>query len=116
MVNGPANEALQWDAIDWRVHEDNVRRLRQRIFTAARDGDLSTLRNRINPDPPSGLLELPAVKAARAVLRGPRRSNAPGLPDYSSVPTAAPMWGPSWNAPPATWCCCTCPTGPAPTV
>jgi len=82
MVNGPANEALHWDAIDWRVHEEGVRRLRQRLFTAARDGDLSTLRNRINPDPPSGLLELPAVKAARAVLRGPRRSNAPGLPDW----------------------------------
>ena len=27
------------------LHEDNVRRLRQRIFTAARDGDLGTLRN-----------------------------------------------------------------------
>ena len=45
MVNGPANDALCWDAIDWRFHEDNVRRLRQRIFTAARDGDLGTLRN-----------------------------------------------------------------------
>src|SRR5215218_283191 len=45
MVNGPAGDALCWDAIDWRFHEDNVRRLRQRIFTAARDGDLGTLRN-----------------------------------------------------------------------
>jgi len=45
MVNGPADDALCWDAIDWRFHEDNVRRLRQRIFTAARDGDLGTLRN-----------------------------------------------------------------------
>ena len=45
MVNGPADDALRWDAIDWRSHEDNVRRLRQRIFTAARDGDLGTLRN-----------------------------------------------------------------------
>src|SRR3954453_20934362 len=45
MVNGPANDALCWDAIDWRFHEDNVRRLRQRIFTAARDRDLGTLRN-----------------------------------------------------------------------
>lgn len=45
MVNGPANDVLRWDAVDWRSHEDNVRRLRQRIFTAARDGDLSTLRN-----------------------------------------------------------------------
>jgi hypothetical protein len=30
---------------------------------------------------PLGLLEPGAVKAARRVLRGPRRSNAPGLPD-----------------------------------
>ena len=44
-VNGPAGDALCWDAIDWRSHEDNVRRLRQRIFTAARDGNLGTLRN-----------------------------------------------------------------------
>ena len=46
MVNGPADDALCWDAIDWRFHEDNVRRLRQRIFTAARDGDLGTLRSK----------------------------------------------------------------------
>ena len=45
MVNGPANDVLRWDAVDWRLHEDNVRRLRQRIFTAARDGDLTTVRN-----------------------------------------------------------------------
>jgi group II intron reverse transcriptase/maturase len=45
MVNGPAGDALCWDAVDWRFHEDNVRRLRQRIFTAARDGNLGTLRN-----------------------------------------------------------------------
>jgi hypothetical protein len=30
---------------------------------------------------PLGLLEPGAVKVARRVLRGPRRSNAPGLPD-----------------------------------
>ena len=101
MVNGPAGDALCWDAIDWRFHEDNVRRLRQRIFTAARDGDLGKLRN-LQPVPSLGLLELLAVKAARAVLRGPRRSNAPGLPDCSisaaRIDTAPPKscattWG-----------------------
>src|SRR3954452_3103830 len=45
MVNGPANDALCWDAIDWRFHEDNVRRLRKRIFKATKDGDLATVRN-----------------------------------------------------------------------
>ena len=32
-VNGPEDEVLDWDAVDWRRVEDNVRRLRQRIFT-----------------------------------------------------------------------------------
>jgi RNA-directed DNA polymerase len=32
-VNGPEAEILDWDAVDWRRVEDNVRRLRQRLFT-----------------------------------------------------------------------------------
>jgi RNA-directed DNA polymerase len=43
-VNGPEGEVLVWDAIDWRAHEDNVRRLRQRIFKATQDGDLKRVR------------------------------------------------------------------------
>ena len=34
VVNGPEGEVLDWHAIDWRAVEDDVRRLRQRIFTA----------------------------------------------------------------------------------
>ena len=34
-VNGPEGEVLDWDTVDWRRVEDNVRRLRQRIFTRA---------------------------------------------------------------------------------
>jgi RNA-directed DNA polymerase len=44
-VNGPEGEVPGWDAIDWRAQEDNVRRLRQRIFAASRDGDLKKVRN-----------------------------------------------------------------------
>src|SRR5918911_1310497 len=44
-VNGPEDDRLDWDAINWRHHEDNVRRLRQRIFTAVREGDLAQARN-----------------------------------------------------------------------
>jgi RNA-directed DNA polymerase len=44
-VNGPEDVGLDWDAIDWRVQEDNVRRLRQRIFKATRDEDLKKVRN-----------------------------------------------------------------------
>jgi transposase len=62
-VNGPEGEVLDWDAVDWRRVEDDVRRLRQRIFTRA------------------CLSRLPG-KRARPVLRGPRRGNASGLPDW----------------------------------
>src|SRR5208282_2846525 len=44
MVNGPEG-GLEWDVIDWRVHEKNVARLRGRIFTAAKDGDWPKVRN-----------------------------------------------------------------------
>ena len=43
-VNGP-DDGLEWDALNWRAHEQNVARLRRRIFTASRDGDLARVRN-----------------------------------------------------------------------
>jgi RNA-directed DNA polymerase len=45
VVNGPEDEVLGWDAVDWRQAEDDVRRLRQRIFTASKSGDLKKVRN-----------------------------------------------------------------------
>ena len=36
--------ALDWRQIDWRRAEENVRRLRQRIFTASKAGDLPRVR------------------------------------------------------------------------
>ena len=39
-VNGPEGEIIDWDAVDWRRVEDDVRRLRRRIFTATQAGDL----------------------------------------------------------------------------
>src|SRR5712675_3177568 len=44
-VNGPEDAVLDWDAVDWRRVEDDVRRLRQRIFTASQAGDLAKVRN-----------------------------------------------------------------------
>jgi RNA-directed DNA polymerase len=44
-VNGPEDDRAGWDAVDWRTCEDNVRRLRQRIFAASREGDLKKARN-----------------------------------------------------------------------
>jgi len=43
-VNGPEG-VPDWDAINWQVHEGNVRRLRQRIFKAAREQDWAKLRS-----------------------------------------------------------------------
>jgi RNA-directed DNA polymerase len=45
VVNGPEDYFLDWDAINWRTTEDDVRRLRQRIFTASQAGDLKRVRN-----------------------------------------------------------------------
>jgi transposase len=67
-VNGPEGDVVDWDAVDWRRVDDDVRRLRQRIFTRA------------------CLSRLPG-KRAWPVLRGPRRGNASGLPDYWAVDT-----------------------------
>ena len=49
IVNGPEdqprNAPSQWDRIDWRAQEEQVRRLRQRIFTAAQEQDWPRVRN-----------------------------------------------------------------------
>ena len=44
-ANGPEGGAADWDAIDWARAEADVRRLRQRIFTASKDGDLKKVRS-----------------------------------------------------------------------
>jgi RNA-directed DNA polymerase len=44
-VNGPEDELLDWQSIDWRMVEDDVWRLRLRIFTATQAGDLKRVRN-----------------------------------------------------------------------
>jgi RNA-directed DNA polymerase len=43
-VSGPEDAALRWRQIDWRRVEAEVRRLRQRIFTASKAGDLPRVR------------------------------------------------------------------------
>jgi RNA-directed DNA polymerase len=45
VVNGPEGGPPGWDAVQWRAAEENVRRLRQRIFTASQAGDLKRVRN-----------------------------------------------------------------------
>jgi RNA-directed DNA polymerase len=45
VLNGPEDEPLDWLSIDWQRVEQDVRRLRQRIFTASQAGDLKRVRN-----------------------------------------------------------------------
>jgi len=45
MVNGPEDDAPAWLPVDWQRAEGEVRRLRQRIFTATQAGDLARVRN-----------------------------------------------------------------------
>ena len=45
MVNGPEDNSSGWLSVDWQRAEDDVRRLRQRIFTATQAGDLARVRN-----------------------------------------------------------------------
>src|SRR5713226_9960101 len=48
-VNGPEDQprtaTAQWDKIDWRAQEEQVRRLRQRIFKATQEQDWPKVRN-----------------------------------------------------------------------
>jgi RNA-directed DNA polymerase len=44
-ANGPEDADLDWDAVDWRAVEDEVRRLRQRIFAATRAEDYKRVRS-----------------------------------------------------------------------
>ncbi|QHA09481.1 group II intron reverse transcriptase/maturase [Streptomyces broussonetiae] len=44
-MNRPEGGGLDWHSIDWAKCEDNVRRLRRRIFKASQEGDLKRVRN-----------------------------------------------------------------------
>jgi RNA-directed DNA polymerase len=45
VVNEPEGDACDWDSIRWGPVEDDVRRLRRRIFAASQAGDLKKVRN-----------------------------------------------------------------------
>ena len=68
MVNGPADVMPDWDAVDWRRHEDNVGRLRQRIFKAAQAGDHKKVRSLQKLTAPRGALSYP--RCSREELEG----------------------------------------------
>jgi len=61
MVNGPEGGILDWNAVDWRQVEEDVRRLRQRIFAASQAGDLKKVRNLQKLTAPRGALSYPRL-------------------------------------------------------
>ena len=60
-ANGPEDAVPGWEAFNWPAHEDNVRRLRQRIFKAVQDGDLARARNLQKLTAPRGALSYPRL-------------------------------------------------------
>ena len=60
-VNGPEGDILDWESVDWRQAEDDVRRLRQRIFTASKAGDLKKVRSLQKLTAPRGALLYPRL-------------------------------------------------------
>jgi hypothetical protein len=65
IVNGPEDQPrtapAQWDRINWRAQEEQVRRLRQRIFTAAQEQDWPRVRNLQKLTAPRGALLYPRL-------------------------------------------------------
>jgi N-terminal domain of reverse transcriptase len=62
-VNGPEGlppfDGDAWDRVDWRRHEEQVRRLRGRIFKAVQDGDWPLARSLQKLTAPRGVLSYP---------------------------------------------------------
>jgi hypothetical protein len=68
-VNGP-EDVPEWDAIDWRVHEGNVGRLRRRIFKATREQGLGPGPAPAEDDHPQRPRGLPEPCAATSRMHG----------------------------------------------
>ena len=65
-VNGPEGLPLvfdgdAWERVDWRRHEEQVRRLRSRIFKAVQEGDWPLARNLQKLTAPRGALLYPRL-------------------------------------------------------
>ena len=61
LVNGPEDDGLDWDRVDWGQAEEHVRRLRRRIFAASQAGDLARVRNLQTLTAPRGALSYPRL-------------------------------------------------------
>ncbi len=64
-ANGPEDQPrdapVQWEKVGWRAQEEQVRRLRQRIFKASQEGDWPKARNLQKLTAPRGALLYPRL-------------------------------------------------------
>jgi RNA-directed DNA polymerase len=85
VVNGPEGSIPSFDEFDLDEAEDNVRRLRRRIFTASRSGDLRRVRNLQKLMLRSRSNTLVAVRRVTQVNAGRRTAGVDGRLAVNSV-------------------------------
>src|ERR1035438_7996502 len=80
IANGPEDQPrtapAQWDRIDWRAQEEQVRRLRQRIFKASQEQDWAKVRNLQKLMLRSRANTLPIVSVRQVTQRNTGRKTA----------------------------------------
>ena len=82
-VNGPEDQRFEqdvdeWETIDWRSCEEQVRRLRQRIFKATREGDWPKVRSLQKLTAPRGALSYPRLQPGGTRREVPGSDGLPG--------------------------------------
>ncbi|TDD72205.1 group II intron reverse transcriptase/maturase [Actinomadura darangshiensis] len=83
LENGPEGAPDSWHSIDWARAEENVRRLRQRIFKAAQEGDLKRVRNLQKLMLRSHSNTLTSVKRVAQVSSGRKTAGVDGEKDLT---------------------------------
>ena len=91
VVNGPEGGPGGWESVSWLSAEGNVRRLRQRIFTASQAGDLKRVRN----------LQKLMLRSRSNALVGGSRPYASTAQVRPTVMQIRPLYPLSWLATPA---------------
>ncbi|MFJ9887823.1 group II intron reverse transcriptase/maturase [Streptomyces sp. NPDC091287] len=93
-TNGPEGEVFDWQSIDWNSVEGDVRRLRQRIFTAARKGDLKKVRNLQKLMLRSRSNALVAVRRVSEINAGRK---TPGVDGYTAMRESSKVMLAEWT-------------------
>ncbi|MFE4519190.1 reverse transcriptase N-terminal domain-containing protein [Kitasatospora sp. NPDC056783] len=101
-ANGPEDEFLDWHQVDWDTVEEDVRRLRQRVFAASQAGGLKRVRNLQKLMLRSRSNTLVSVRRVTEINAGRRTAGIDGqvvltAPGKAELATGLPpgMWTPS---------------------